>query len=78
MTRSDTKKKYHKVRGVVNHLDSLYNRMWSHFVETPTESYYLLSGEKITPAEMDVLYPIVQLESSKLSKGKCLDGRVIL
>lgn len=77
MKRNETAKKYIKFTGVGKHLDSIYNRMWAHFVETPEESYYLLAGEKITPTEMDVRYPIVEMVENKVNKGRNLDGRII-
>lgn len=78
MTKNDTTKKYVRFKNVGNHLDSLYKRMWAHFVETESESYYLLEGKKVSPTEMDALYPIVDLQKNSISKGDLLDGRIII
>jgi len=78
MTRKKTKQGYIKMKNIANNIDSLYNRLWAHFVITPDESYYILEGRKVYPDEMNTLYPISELERNVVSKGKGLDGRVIL
>lgn len=77
MTRKDTDKKYVRFKGIANHLDSIYKRLWAQFIITADESYYILDGKKITIEEMNILYPIVELQKNGTNKGKQLDGRII-
>ncbi len=77
MKRSETQQGYVKKKNIANNLDSLYQRLWAHFVITPEESYYLLNGNKVSESEMDCLYPISDLQKNCISKGKQKDGRII-
>lgn len=75
MKRETTKKKYIKLIGIPEYLESIYTRMKLQFVETGTESYYLLEGEKVKPEDIDIYCPIIALQKNKIGKGKDMDGR---